>query len=242
MSKRFRDTELWGREWYRRLTPEQKCAWGYLLDRCDNVGVIALDRGTADFLIGTTVDWDEIVVSCNNNIEVLPDGKWWVKDFCDFQYGELDEKCKPHASYIRLLRKHGLEVIFKGMVTLKEKEKDLDKEKEKDKSAEPKVAYAEGVRMTKAEYSALVFKYDERTVKLAIEKVAAQQIKTGKSYKSPRGAILQWGLRAALEELKKTPMSRTAKPNPACPECGVELERDFGYWTCKTHGRREDVE
>jgi hypothetical protein len=109
---------------------------------------------------------------------------------------------------------------------------------------EQKELYAEGVSMTKPEHSALIAQYGERVVKLAIEKVAAQQIKTDKKYKRPRGAILQWGIRAALEEIKKTggEMKREAPSAPVCPECKTPLERDHGYWSCKTHGRREDIE
>jgi len=110
----------------------------------------------------------------------------------------------------------------------------------KKEGREEKATYAEGVQMTKTEHSALVSQYGERVVKLAIEKVAAQQIKTGKLYKSPRGAILQWGIRAALEEAKKTPIDRSAPSSPLC-HCGKPMERDHGYWACAEHGRQDDV-
>jgi uncharacterized phage protein (TIGR02220 family) len=29
--------------------------------------------------------------------------------------------------------------------------------------------------------------------------------------------------------------------NPACDVCGTECEKEYGYWSCKEHGRREDV-
>jgi hypothetical protein len=85
-----------------------------------------------------------------------------------------------------------------------------------------------------------VGQYGEKVVKLAIEKVSAQQIKTGKKYKSPRGAILQWGIRAALEEAKKGGgIDRTPPSSPSCPACGKPCERDHGYWACKEHGRQD---
>jgi hypothetical protein len=106
--KRFVDTELWHKEWYRLLAPAEKCAWAYMTNRCDNVGVVRVDRGLADYLIGTPVDWDALPGKVNGNLEILPNGKFWLVDFCEFQYGELYENNRPHLSYIALLRKHGL--------------------------------------------------------------------------------------------------------------------------------------
>lgn len=139
MSKRFRDIDIWQKEWYRKLTPEQKCAWTYLTDVCDSVGVICLDREAANFFIGAPVNWDSLLEATNGNIEVLPNGKWHLIDFVAFQYGKLSRECKPHISYLALLEKHGLgekdtlsKGYPKGIHTLEEKEKDKEKEKVKD--------------------------------------------------------------------------------------------------------------
>ena len=141
MSKRFRDIGIWKKEWYRKLTPEQKCAWNYLCDECDNVGVLALDRDMANFCIGAKVNWDKMVELCNGNVEVLPNGKWFLVDFCAFQYGKLRSECIPHASYIALLHKHELfervcgrvgQGLGKGFASAKDKDKDKDKEEEKE--------------------------------------------------------------------------------------------------------------
>jgi hypothetical protein len=238
MGKRFRDTEIWGREWFVGLTCAERCAIDYILCRCDAVGVWPPAFSVAERLIGEKVDWEALPSKTNGNIRVLDNGKWYVTDFIVFQYGPLRESCAPHRSYLALLEKHGLRVgegYPKGTVRDKEKEIEIEKEKED---------YAEGVRMTKVEHSALVRQYGEAVVKLAIEKVAAQQIKTGKSYKSPRGAILQWGIRAALEEQAKTKtIDRSPAPKPPCdvPGCGKVCDREHGYMACPEHGRREAV-
>jgi len=135
MSKRFRDIGIWEKPWYRLMTPLQKCAWSYVTDRCDSVGVWDADKEMADIFIGEKVDWEALLSATNGNIEALENGKWFLVDFCDFQYGELKVECKPHASYLRLLEKHGLEGYSKGIHTLKEKDKEKDKEKEKDRIA-----------------------------------------------------------------------------------------------------------
>ena len=228
MGKRFFDTNTWSKTWFRELTPADKAAWFYILTNCDAVGVWDADIKLAEFCIGAPVDWKNLQALTNGNIEVLNSGKWWLVDFCRYQYGVLDRESisKVQASLIALLLRHGLWERYLATVgptvepTVQDKEKEKVKEKEKDKEKEKeKESYAEGVRMTKAEHSALVAQYGERVIKLAIEKVAAQQIKTDKPYKSPRGAILQWGIRAALEEIKKggAPVKDSY---PLCPSCG----------------------
>jgi hypothetical protein len=148
------------------------------------------------------------------------------------RYGPVPQACLSARC------RTGTAHISSSLNSLKTKDSSEDKDN--------KEIYAEGVRMTKTEYSALVGQYGEAVVKLAIEKVAAQQIKTGKSYKSPRGAILQWGIRAALEEQEKhgKPIDRSPAPHPVCDLCGKVCERGVGgYWDCPdpAHGRREAV-
>ena len=135
--KRFTDTTIWEKAWYMELTPTEKCAWSYLTDACDNVGVWKPNFRLANFVIGEAVNWDELVANVNGNIKVLEGGKWWLVDFVTFQYGVLKETCKPHLSYIALLKKHSLWKGYrKGINTLQDKEKDKDKDLDKDKEKE----------------------------------------------------------------------------------------------------------
>ena len=136
MGKRFVDSALWTKPWFRKLPPDEKAAWHYLTAMCDNVGVWDADTELADFTIGAEIDWNSLVEKCNGNIEVMENGKWWLVDFCDFQYGELSAECRPHQSYIKLLQKHGLKGYTKGIHTPKEKDKDKDKDKDKEKDKE----------------------------------------------------------------------------------------------------------
>jgi len=139
MGKRFIDTKLMQKEWYMDLTTTEKAAWLYLLCECDAVGVWKPNFRLADFCIGEAVDWEGLLKSTNGNIQVLENGKWFLVDFCDFQYGELKATCKPHASYISLLKKHGLfGTLYKGfeypLNRVQEKEKELELEKEEEDS------------------------------------------------------------------------------------------------------------
>lgn len=150
MAKRFTDTALWEKEWFAGLSPAEKCAWFYIKDRCDPVGVWEPSFTIANFYIGEKIDWNAFRDKCNGNIRVLDNGKWWLVDFCVYQYVHLDENSKapPIVSYIKLLKKHGLwEHYLKGINTLsipypkgraspKDKDKEKDKDQDKDKVKE----------------------------------------------------------------------------------------------------------
>ena len=75
MSKRFTDKEIWTKPWYRKLSPTEKCAFNYIKDNCDNVGVWTPDFELANFCVGEKVDWEALLNKCNDNFEVLDNGK-----------------------------------------------------------------------------------------------------------------------------------------------------------------------
>lgn len=146
MGKRFTESDKWMDPWFRALRAEFKLAWLYLLDNCDNAGVIDIDRKLAEFQIGNALDWDEFETNCSDRIEKLPNGKWWVVRFIEFQYGALSRDCRPHNPIFLSLARNGIdpERVSKGFQKVferaqdkdKEKDKDQDKEKEKEKDKE----------------------------------------------------------------------------------------------------------
>ena len=128
------DSVLWHKEWFMNLAPTEKAAFLYLTSECDIAGVWSPNYELANFILGETIDWDALAEKCHKNIVVLDDGKWWLRDFCDFQYGELKPTCKPHAAVLKLLDQHSLTKGYpKGIDTLKDKDKDKDLDKDKDK-------------------------------------------------------------------------------------------------------------
>jgi len=141
MAKRFTDTAKWtNNKWFFKLSVEFKLFWIYLLDNCDSVGVWEENIELTNIIIGYTYPLDTLLNKFKKQIHIFKDKrKWWIVDFCDFQYGELheDSLSKPIQSYISLLKKHGLwKEYLKGIHTLKEKEKDKVKEIDKDKEEE----------------------------------------------------------------------------------------------------------
>jgi len=141
MPKRFTDTGKWtNNKWFYELSPELKLFWTFLLDNCDNVGVWEENIKLANIIIGYEYSMDTLLNAFNKQIYIFKDKrKWWIKNFCDFQYGKLTEESpsKPIQSYIRLLKEHTLWIPYtKGMNTPKEKEKDKEQDKDKIKDKE----------------------------------------------------------------------------------------------------------
>jgi len=146
MFKRFHDTEKWKRPWYRKLSPAYKCFFDYITSECDNVGVWIPDIETAEYFIGEPISPVVFLKSVNENIKIMDNGKWWIVDFCRFQYVQLDERSTSNCikSYINLLKSHGLWALYleniqplnKPISELQDKDKEKDKEKDKDKEQE----------------------------------------------------------------------------------------------------------
>lgn len=140
MAKRFTDTDIWDKVWFMELSVKMKCAVRYLFDRCDIIGLWEPNYVIMKTYIGELVTEQEILsVDGGRQFELLENGRIFIRDFCDFQYGELTEDCKPHRPIIKKLKKLGLygdisKGYPKGINTLeeKEKEKDIYLEKEKE--------------------------------------------------------------------------------------------------------------
>lgn len=130
--KRFTETNKWQDPWFRKLKPEMKLLWSWLLDSCDNAGVIDADIELASFQIGYAYPINTLSEFGHRVIE-LPCGKFFIPKFIDFQYGSLSRDCKAHNPIFLSLEKHGLKGYPKGIHTLQDKDKEKEQEKETEK-------------------------------------------------------------------------------------------------------------
>ena len=144
MAQRFTETNKWKDGWFSSLDRDQKLFWLYLLDDCDNAGIWEKNfRAAAFFMDSDTVTESWAMTFLAGKAIPISDSKWFIPRFVEFQYGELKESCKPHASVISKLRKAGIDPLTleafqnkdypKGMNSLKDKDKEQDQEKDKEK-------------------------------------------------------------------------------------------------------------
>jgi len=135
--KRFTETQKWEDPWFRRLKPEMKLLWQWILDRCDSAGVIDPDLELASFQIGYLYPMDTLC-EFDGRVIKTDGGKFFIPKFIEFQYGRLSEDCRAHGPAFQSLRKHGLEGYSKGIHTLQVKVKVKDEVKDTETEEVPK--------------------------------------------------------------------------------------------------------
>jgi len=97
MAKRFIDTKMWDKAWFRKLSPKNKLIWLYLLTRCDHAGIWDADWDLAEFMIGEWVDYEELPEVIKNKMEYIKgEDQYFIPSFIDFQYGELKENSETY--------------------------------------------------------------------------------------------------------------------------------------------------
>lgn len=136
MSKRFTDTDKWKKPFVRGLEGAYKLLWFYILDDCDHAGIWHVDIEVACIRIGDNITLSEAQEKFTNHIVIFDNGnKWFIADFIEFQYGELNENNRVHNSVLKQLNKYGLNEN-KGLTSTLKGVKDKDKDKLKDQDKE----------------------------------------------------------------------------------------------------------
>ena len=123
------DTDKWKKRFVRELSPQHKLLWFYILDDCNHAGIWEVDIEVASIRVGYELVYDMLPQSFLDKIEIFDNGdKWFIPDFIDFQYGELNPNSNVHKSVIQLLERYNLMGYMKGSQTLPEGVKDKDKD------------------------------------------------------------------------------------------------------------------
>ncbi len=110
MANRLTDSEKWKKTWFRKLKPEHKLMWFYILDNCDHAGIWESDFELASFMIGWTYDQTEIEEAFEKQFLKIDENRWYLTDYIEWQYkctiSELNPNNKAHLGVIRTLEKH----------------------------------------------------------------------------------------------------------------------------------------
>lgn len=105
MAKRFTDTDKWRKPFFKGLPVAYKVLWLYLLDDCDIAGIWICDFEVARLRTGEDISEHRAIEIFGNHIKVFDDGRrWLIRDFIEFQYGELSPKNRMHSAVIKLLQ------------------------------------------------------------------------------------------------------------------------------------------
>ena len=135
MAKRFVDSDIFKKRWWRKLPPRMKLFYFYMLTQCDHAGMYDVDLELAEFQIGMPVLKKEIDEHLKDHIMEIKEDKWFIKRFPEFQYGVLNPNVKAHASVIKILTRYNcLETVPNSLEGVKDKDKVKSKVKEKVKN------------------------------------------------------------------------------------------------------------
>jgi len=115
MAKRYIDTKIWDKTWFRKLEVEEKSIWLYLITRCDHAGIIDFDPDSFNFHLMVSYkeeQYSKLFKQLGDKV-VMYEGntKIWVKTFIEYQYGGLDNlnpNVRPQKAVIDRLINQGL--------------------------------------------------------------------------------------------------------------------------------------
>lgn len=138
MAKRFTDTGKWNKPFIRSMKAPYKLLWLYILDECDHAGVWQVDLDVAQIKIGEKLNLETALSSFSEKVYPFDGGgKWFIPDFIEFQYGELNPDNRAHKSVLNILSKYNLlNIQIKPLASPLHGAMDMDKDKDKDKESE----------------------------------------------------------------------------------------------------------
>ncbi len=151
MAKRFIDTALFRKPSIRAMKAPYKALFIYLLCECDHAGVWDVELDVAAMRLDLKLEDERAIEELGGSVVPVDGGcKWWLVEFVEFQYGELNPANRVHASVLSRLSSLGIDLKNKPLASPlkgakdkdKDKDKDLDKDKEKENAREPEIAEA----------------------------------------------------------------------------------------------------
>lgn len=122
MAKRFTDTEIWGEDWFIELPNKYKLFWQFIKDECDNAGFWRPNKSIFQKIVGEPInisDFLNFVNTGKERISILPSGKWFIKEFFVFQYGDkFSPTSHVHKGALKTLAQNGIHInqLFPGRV------------------------------------------------------------------------------------------------------------------------------
>lgn len=103
--KRLTETDKWKNPWFRGLPGKYKLAYLYLLDNCDNVGVMHLDFELISFSLKEEIDSEEFKKHFSQKLVFLAEDKIFIKSFLGYQHNLNNPKMKSHIDKLLLAHK-----------------------------------------------------------------------------------------------------------------------------------------
>lgn len=113
--KRFTDTGIWDQDWFIYLPNKYKLFWFYVKDQCDNAGFWRPNKSILESVVLKEKikidDFLSLVNSEKERIKIMPGGRWFIKDFFVFQYGDkFSPSSQVHKGILKTLCQNGVHI------------------------------------------------------------------------------------------------------------------------------------
>ena len=112
MIKRFIDSDIFNKKFFRSLTSKEKVLWFWITTHCTYDGFWEYDEEAVSFYCnGFQGPIPEIIIEKLGMYKV-DDEQWFLSKWVLFQYGPLRLSVRPHFRIIERLHRKGLDKTF----------------------------------------------------------------------------------------------------------------------------------
>ena len=111
MSIRMIDTNIWREDWYLSLPGEEQLFVRYIYDNCDHAGIYKPNVIGFSKLTGFKININEFLDHANiekERIYVLPNKRWFIRDFIKFQCFNKKKEFKINLNVIMQRSAHAI--------------------------------------------------------------------------------------------------------------------------------------
>lgn len=103
--KRLSDTDKWKTPFFKGLPSAYKLLWIYIKDDCDYCGFWHPDFDVAKLRVGVDVEESRAKLLFSSEIQIIPDGRWFIRSFIRDQYNELQSTNAFHLKVMAAIDK-----------------------------------------------------------------------------------------------------------------------------------------
>lgn len=112
MSKRFTDTDKWKNPWFRNLPGKYKLIYVYMLDSCDNLGVMHLDFELISFILKEEFLLEDFKKNFEEKLHFIAPDKIIIKGFVAYQQHKNNAMMKKHIE--KLIDSHRIRELYEN--------------------------------------------------------------------------------------------------------------------------------
>jgi hypothetical protein len=118
MIKRFIDSDLFSKKFFRSLSAEEKVLWFYITQSCTYDGFWEHDEDAVSFYCNNFTGPIPPIIIEKLGMYQVDNEQWFLSKWILFQYGPLRLSVRPHTRIIERLHRKGLDTVFPELLKI----------------------------------------------------------------------------------------------------------------------------